>query len=80
MTLYCDRCGGALENTEGNEYYCDNCNYWIDIPDGQKQYYSDPEAYKDETDANVSSFEQGCMACGNPVYPECKASCPLFDD
>ena len=21
-----------------------------------------------------------CAACGNPAYPECKTSCPLFDD
>jgi len=22
----------------------------------------------------------GCRACGNPAYPKCKSSCPLFDD
>ena len=22
----------------------------------------------------------GCAACGNPAYPKCEASCPLFDD
>ena len=22
----------------------------------------------------------GCSACGNPAYPNCKLSCPLFDD
>ena len=22
----------------------------------------------------------GCAACGNPAYPECKYSFPLFDD
>ena len=21
-----------------------------------------------------------CDACGNPAYPDCKSSCPLFDD
>lgn len=21
-----------------------------------------------------------CVACGNPAYPECKYSCPMFDD
>ena len=24
--------------------------------------------------------EEGCEACGNPAYPECKSSCPIFDD
>lgn len=22
----------------------------------------------------------GCRACGNPAWPECMDSCPLFDD
>ncbi len=22
----------------------------------------------------------GCAACGNPAYPACKNSCPMFDD
>ena len=24
--------------------------------------------------------DPGCRACGNPAYPDCKASCPMFDD
>ena len=24
--------------------------------------------------------ENGCVACGNPAYPNCMSSCPLFDD
>ena len=24
--------------------------------------------------------EPGCAACGNPAYPNCKSSCPMFDD
>ena len=24
--------------------------------------------------------EKGCTACGNPAYPHCKTSCPMFDD
>ena len=23
---------------------------------------------------------EGCAACGNPDYPDCKDSCPMFDD
>lgn len=22
----------------------------------------------------------GCRACGNPAFPNCKSSCPMFDD
>lgn len=25
-------------------------------------------------------IEEGCRACGNPAYPDCKSSCSLFDD
>ena len=24
--------------------------------------------------------DEGCDACGNPAYPDCKSSCPLYDD
>lgn len=24
--------------------------------------------------------DEGCAACGNPAYPDCKDSCPMFDD
>ena len=23
---------------------------------------------------------EGCAACGNPAYPNCTSSCPMFDD
>ena len=26
------------------------------------------------------TMEACCIACGNPAYPQCKASCPIFDD
>ena len=29
---------------------------------------------------SIRCMEAGCRACGNPAYPECKTSCPLFDD
>ena len=35
-------------------------------------------------DTIMEEFEdipgEGCKACGNPAYPHCKASCPMFDD
>jgi len=37
---------------------------WKELPD-----YDDSEG-----------GDEGCAACGNPAYPECKTSCPLFDD
>ena len=29
---------------------------------------------------NAMSIPPGCLACGNPAYPACKTSCPMFDD
>lgn len=23
---------------------------------------------------------EGCAACGNPAFPDCTSSCPMFDD
>ena len=23
---------------------------------------------------------EGCSACGNPAFPDCTSSCPMFDD
>ena len=37
----------------------------------------DTEVFKDE---KVESKEACCKACGNPAYPDCKSSCPMFDD
>ena len=36
--------------------------------------------YYEDDDENFDDMEEGCAACGNPDYPRCKDSCPLFDD
>ena len=28
----------------------------------------------------IHCMDPGCRACGNPTYPDCMDSCPLFDD
>lgn len=42
------------------------------------------ELLKDEFDEfnedNEDEIGEGCAACGNPAYPDCMSSCPLFDD
>ena len=75
--LYCDRCGNVLVLDTDGDWYCSNCNIWFSIPDDFKESYKDPKAYLsyEETES-----EQGCTACGNPLYPQCKDSCPLFDN
>ena len=31
------------------------------------------------TETRCRRMPAGCRACGNPDYPRCKDSCPLFD-
>lgn len=44
----------------------------------------DPSEDEDDEDEDDDEYdgdsEVGCFACGNPAYPLCKASCPMFDD
>ncbi len=35
---------------------------------------------KKNSKKNMVSMNPGCRACGNPMYPDCMDSCPLFDD
>ena len=37
--------------------------------------YSGQDYYKEP----VTNIPEGCAACGGP-YPDCKWSCPMFDD
>ncbi len=32
------------------------------------------------SDDDYDSEDEGCRACGNPDYPNCQSSCPLYDD
>ena len=77
MSYTCLVCGGKMKKV-GNGYEpweCTEC--------GARAYESqygglafDAEYFDDYgEDSDV-----GCIACGNPAYPDCKTSCPLFDD
>lgn len=47
------------------------------------EWDDDPEdemyAYDPDNDYDPDYIPPGCRACGGP-YPNCKASCPLFDE
>ena len=43
---------------------------------GHNEHYSELSSGLDDDDG----IEPGCAACGNPLYPDCKYSCPMFDD
>ena len=48
---------------------------WTDRS-GMNEHYSELFSGLDDDSDDV---EEGCAACGNPAYPDCKDSCPLFD-
>ena len=76
MKYRCLVCGGKMKKV-GNGYEpwkCTECGarasetYWGGLA-------FDGSYFDDEDEGDV-----GCDACGNPAYPKCKDSCPLFDD
>jgi len=34
----------------------------------------------EEFDIEDDEPGEGCTACGNPAYPRCKDSCPMYDN
>lgn len=54
---------------------------WIQV--GDTCYSPDYDPSEDEEEDEEDDEYVGdvaCDACGNPAYPACKISCPLFDD
>ena len=41
---------------------------------------SETSLRKVDFDEDDDFEDVGCTACGNPAYPNCKASCSMFDD
>ena len=65
--------GTSLRDEWGdNGIICADCA--IELADSEDNEDSD------EYDSSDDSEDEGCIACGNPAYPECKSSCRLFDD
>lgn len=63
----CPNCGHRMRRAT------DMWGYW----DGETYIceYCSGDEYDDDDDGDA-----GCKACGNPAYPHCKTSCPLFDE
>lgn len=77
---YCDECGASLNEQSGFSPYCGTwecteCGYENDISE-DNIIDEDDEYY----DSDNGEYNSGCAACGNPAYPKCMSSCPMFDD
>lgn len=77
MAYTCLVCGGKMKKTgTGYEpWECMDCHAraFESCHGGlafDAEYFDD---YGEDSDV-------GCNACGNPAYPDCKISCPMFDD
>ena len=75
--MKCPECGAKLDSTE-TFWDCPECGYFK-----VKSKYARLEAANERFLKKLfrnDDMPEGCAACGNPAYPDCQSSCPLFDD
>lgn len=66
----CPECNmGMYWEDNGQFWLCENCMNMI---------ASDEDDW--DTDVDDDEKPSGCVACGNPAFPNCKISCNMFDD
>lgn len=84
VTYYCPECGEEMVKDDyDDDYYCDNCMCYFSIPKDQEKFFKNPLTHLIQDIFSCIDDNRpgpGCRACGNPSYPKCKDSCPLFDD
>ena len=81
----CDECGTLMEYhpalNYGDGYWeCPKCYNSITEDDIDCGYDEAFDVTYDIDDYDNILSEPGCCECGNPAYPKCKTSCPMFDD
>ena len=83
---WCDECDASLNDQPG---FSADCGCWTCTECGHINLIAESEIVDDFYEDNDSFYEdgddeddipEGCAACGNPAYPDCKLSCPIFDD
>lgn len=67
MAKKCPNCG-AMMLSAATFWDCEECGEFILKP-----------GYGSTSDKS-EKIPAGCVACGNPAYPNCKLSCSIFDD
>lgn len=70
--LFADKYGGSatLRDYWDDRILCADCAAQVFYND-----ITEDSDYDDDEDRN-----EGCVACGNPAYPDCMSGCPAFDD
>lgn len=74
--MTCKFCGKEMSKASKWDWRCEcGANFWE--RDGY-EIWDDPD--DSEYNELYSNPPEGCTACGNPLYPDCKASCNLCDE
>lgn len=84
-------CGAVMvQDFETELWICPNCDFEVEDADEYESTGPYAELFQDISllnsyneyydDEEYDEPGPGCEACGNPAYPDCKTSCPLFDD
>ena len=87
----CSNCGARYNKQETADRILDYCMIYSESDFGDLCFDCAVEKFINDTGEDPAHFHEddydeedvsdvGCIACGNPAYPKCKTSCPLFDD
>lgn len=81
----CNKCGAIMDRMEDPDggcdiYVCPSCGWEVDELDYEYENPEEMEWVSDVLGAYRGDVPPaGCRVCGGP-YPDCKASCKMFDD
>lgn len=81
---FCDNCGAYMNEqdgftTEDGAWECEECGYENDVSEDNIVDDDDCDDGTNPSYDDDDEIPEGCEACGGD-YPNCKDSCPLFDD
>lgn len=79
MKHTCLVCGGDMKHIKDRDWVCTECGADAWMGDYGCLCF-DADLFDDEDDEiYCDEIPVGCAACGGD-YPNCKTSCPMFDD
>lgn len=78
MKQKCLVCGGTMEHISGRDWECTKCGADAWMGDYGSLCF-DAELFDDYDYETPDGVPVGCAACGGD-FPNCKTSCPMFDD
>ena len=78
MSNICLVCGGKMKHISGRDWVCTACGADAWMGDYGSLCF-DAELFDDDDGIGYDGVPCCCAACGGD-YPNCKTSCPLFDD